>query len=92
MQAFGRRKQGCLFAGPCSSQTLPILQAVTIDVADLEEDASPEDIMLSYVSGDKSKVGTDLELMVAFCRFHPQTHLQQLLPSALLRIAPTVSW
>lgn len=32
-------------------------QAVTIDVEDLEEDASPEDIMLSYVSGDKSKVG-----------------------------------
>jgi hypothetical protein len=25
-------------------------------VEDLEQDASPEDIMLSYVSGDKSKV------------------------------------
>lgn len=35
-----------------------LLQAVTIDVEDLEEDTSPEDIMLSYVSGDKSKVKT----------------------------------
>lgn len=34
----------------------PILQAATLDVEDLEQDASPEDIMLSYVSGDKSKV------------------------------------
>lgn len=33
-----------------------LLQAVTIDVDDLEEDATPEDIMLSYVSGEKSKV------------------------------------
>jgi hypothetical protein len=33
------------------------LQAQTLDaVEDLEEDAKPEDLMLSYVSGDKSKV------------------------------------
>ena len=32
------------------------MQAVTLDVEDLEQDASPEDIMLSYVSGEKSKV------------------------------------
>ena len=31
-------------------------QAVTIDVEDLEEDASPEDMMLSYVSAEKGKV------------------------------------
>jgi hypothetical protein len=31
------------------------VQAVTIDVDDLEQDASPEDLMLSYVSGEKSK-------------------------------------
>ena len=30
---------------------------VTIDVEDLEADASPEDLMLSYVSGEKGKVG-----------------------------------
>ena len=29
---------------------------VTIDVEDLEADASPEDLMLSYVSGEKGKV------------------------------------
>ena len=34
----------------------PHAQAVTIDVEDLEEDASPEDMMLSYVSADKGKV------------------------------------
>jgi len=33
------------------------LQAqVTIDVEDLEANASPEDLMLSYVSGEKGKV------------------------------------
>lgn len=32
------------------------LQAVTLDVEDLEADATPEDLMLSYVSGEKGKV------------------------------------
>ena len=31
-------------------------QAATLDVEDLEADATPEDLMLSYVSGEKSKV------------------------------------
>ena len=31
-------------------------QAATLDVQDLEEDVSPEELMLSYVSGEKSKV------------------------------------
>ena len=32
------------------------MQAVTLDVEDLEADATPEDLMLSYVSGEKGKV------------------------------------
>lgn len=32
-------------------------QSITLDVEDLDEEASPEDLMLSYVSGEKSKVG-----------------------------------
>lgn len=32
---------------------------------DLDEDASPEDLMLSYVSGDKSKDRTDREVRTA---------------------------
>jgi hypothetical protein len=33
------------------------MQTVThLDVADLEVDATPEDLMLSYVSGEKGKV------------------------------------
>lgn len=34
------------------------LQVKDVAAADLDEDVSPEDLMLSYVSGDKSKVGT----------------------------------
>lgn len=33
-----------------------VVQAVTLDVEDLEADATPEDLMLSYVSGEKGKV------------------------------------
>ena len=42
-------------ASPARYPLLP--QATSLDtVEDLEEDAKPEDLMLSYVSGDKSKV------------------------------------
>ncbi|GLI66197.1 hypothetical protein VaNZ11_009962 [Volvox africanus] len=43
--------------------------AVTLDVEDLEEDASPEDLMLSYVSGEKNKDRTDRELVTPWFRF-----------------------
>eukprot|EP00798_Chlamydomonas_sp_ICE-L_P024015 gene24015-9590_t len=43
--------------------------AVTIDVEDLEEDASPEDLMLSYVSAEKGKDRTDRELVTPWFRF-----------------------
>ena len=36
---------------------LPVQAIVSIDVEDLEVDATPEDLMLSYVSGEKGKVG-----------------------------------
>lgn len=42
---------------PASSPAHAWTQAATLDVEDLEVDASPEEIMLSYVSGDKTKVG-----------------------------------
>lgn len=45
-------------------------EAQTLDaVEDLEEDAKPEDLMLSYVSGDKSKDRTDRELVTPWFRF-----------------------
>lgn len=43
--------------------------AVTLDVEDLEEDASPEELMLSYVSGEKNKDRTDRELVTPWFRF-----------------------
>ena len=47
------------------------VQAVTLDVEDLEADATPEDLMLSYVSGEKGKVLLprllDSSLACAFC-------------------------
>lgn len=33
-----------------------LLQSLALDVEDLEVDATPEDLMLSYVSGEKGKV------------------------------------
>eukprot|EP00879_Flechtneria_rotunda_P014619 GHRR01015276.1.p1 GENE.GHRR01015276.1~~GHRR01015276.1.p1 ORF type:complete len:664 (+),score=257.01 GHRR01015276.1:165-2156(+) len=45
-------------------------EAKTLDaVEDLEEDAKPEDLMLSYVSGDKSRDRTDRELVTPWFRF-----------------------
>ena len=38
-------------------QSMMVLQAPNIDVDDLEADATAEDLMLSYVSGEKGKVG-----------------------------------
>ena len=35
---------------------VPVQALVAIDVEDLEVDATPEDLMLSYVSGEKGKV------------------------------------
>ncbi|KAG2498414.1 hypothetical protein HYH03_003672 [Edaphochlamys debaryana] len=43
--------------------------AATLDVEDLEEDASPEELMLSYVSGEKNKDRTDRELVTPWFRF-----------------------
>jgi hypothetical protein len=41
---------------PNSWRKLCWWQAVALDVEDLELEATPEDLMLSYVSGDKDKV------------------------------------
>ncbi|MEW5303996.1 MAG: hypothetical protein WDW36_006639 [Sanguina aurantia] len=43
--------------------------SITLDVEDLDEEASPEDLMLSYVSGEKSKDRTDRELVTPWFRF-----------------------
>ena len=40
---------------------------VQIDVEDLEIDATPEDLMLSYVSGEKGKVSLMLLWNAPFC-------------------------
>ncbi|KAK9833458.1 hypothetical protein WJX81_007146 [Elliptochloris bilobata] len=47
---------------------------VTIDVEDLEADASPEDLMLSYVSGEKGKDRTDRELVTPWFKFLWETY------------------
>ncbi len=59
-----------LFTPPSASHpSFLSSQAVTIDVADLEEDASPEDLMLSYVSADKGKDRTEREQVTPWFRF-----------------------
>ena len=49
------------------------MQAATIAVEDLELDATPEDLMLSYVSGEKGKVR-------ARCSCHVTALLSDVLP------------
>uniref|UniRef100_A0A061QP54 Translation initiation factor eIF-3 subunit 10 n=1 Tax=Tetraselmis sp. GSL018 TaxID=582737 RepID=A0A061QP54_9CHLO len=51
-------------------------QAETKDLvaADLEEDLAPEDLMLSYVSGDKSKDRTERELVTPWFKFLWETY------------------
>jgi translation initiation factor 3 subunit A len=44
------------------------------DVADLEEEASPEAMMLAYVSGEKSADRTDRELVTPWFKFLWETH------------------
>ena len=41
-------------------------QAALEDVEDLEADARPEDLMMSYVSGEKGKVGTAAAAMQGY--------------------------
>lgn len=62
----------------------PLLQATALDVEDLEQDASPEDIMLSYVSGDKSKVRGERGSVCACTPSTQQLPLLSLLSDRLL--------
>ncbi|KAL4444951.1 hypothetical protein ABPG77_004001 [Micractinium sp. CCAP 211/92] len=45
-----------------------------LDVEDLEAEASPEEMMLSYVSGEKSKDRTDRELVTPWFKFLWETY------------------
>jgi translation initiation factor 3 subunit A len=49
-------------------------QARLDDVADLEADASPEELMLSYVSGEKSSDRTDRDVVTPWFKFLWETH------------------
>lgn len=49
-------------------------QAKLEDIADLEADASPEEMMLSYVSGEKSADRTDRELVTPWFKFLWETY------------------
>ncbi|KAL3155895.1 hypothetical protein ABBQ32_012895 [Trebouxia sp. C0010 RCD-2024] len=49
-------------------------QAVTLDVEDLEADATPEDLMLSYVSGEKGKDRVDREHVTPWFKFLWETY------------------
>eukprot|EP00884_Botryococcus_braunii_P006913 jgi/Botrbrau1/16222/Bobra.0066s0008.1 len=46
----------------------------TLDVEDLEVDATPEDLMLSYVSGEKGKDRADRELVTPWFKFLWETY------------------
>ena len=47
---------------------------VTLSVADLDEDMSPEDLMLSFVTGDTDKDRTDRELVTPCFKFLWETY------------------
>lgn len=49
-----------------------------VAAADLDEDVSPEDLMLSYVSGDKSKDRTERELVTPWFKFLWETYRNSL--------------
>ncbi|CAL8465076.1 g4611 [Coccomyxa elongata] len=47
---------------------------ISLDVEDLEVDATPEDLMLSYVSGEKGKDRTDREQVTPWFKFLWETY------------------
>eukprot|EP00897_Mesotaenium_endlicherianum_P001035 jgi/Mesen1/10932/ME000095S10273 len=47
---------------------------VTLDIEDLEAEKRPEDLMLSYVSGEKSKDRSDRELVTPWFKFLWETY------------------
>ena len=49
-------------------------QAMVDDMGDLEADASPEEMVLSYVSGEKSADRTDREVVTPWFKFLWETH------------------
>ena len=49
-------------------------EATTLDVKDLEEDNTPEDLMLSYVSGEKGKDRADRELVTPCFKLLRETY------------------
>jgi translation initiation factor 3 subunit A len=56
-------------AEEAQSKATAAAEQLTLDVEDLEEDASPEDLMLSYVSADKGKDRTEREQVTPWFRF-----------------------
>ncbi|KAL6776514.1 EIF3A [Auxenochlorella protothecoides x Auxenochlorella symbiontica] len=57
-----------------AEQAQQAAQAKLEDIADLEADASPEEMMLSYVSGEKSADRTDRELVTPWFKFLWETY------------------
>lgn len=49
-------------------------QAMELDIEDLEAEHSPEEMMLSYVSGEKSKDRTDREVVTPWFKFLWESH------------------
>lgn len=50
------------------------MQAATLDVDDLDDDQSPEDLMLSYVSDKSGKDRTDREMVTPWFKFLWETY------------------